>query len=628
MLDSVAYYLPFLVLPGARFMIQNESKQPTGMHEIEDLKNLDKVLSIINSLSKFINAKKLYTDNNPTLKKFAEGLDSSFKTFFQDENELLLTIEKYQIFWRDQIVYENDIKDESIAFLLFKDGIGEVTFQRSVTFDEINTFVEIIKDEIHNYSPTHDLTERIWRSDFENIHYQVIDDGLTAEQGKAQGADVRPNKVPLEIVDHENLYNIAFKDDDSTQTRAKSASVGAYFYNLFYNNPLVDSGKKEDHIQNLLKSFFTINDHEIKIWEKDLKSEKQLDKLVLLLECLSDFVNSPQNISQLPAVTNILDRLLDHIISEADPSTLAQTLNILRERIENHQTINDIKSLFKGFEKTITNTDFLVRLGKNITYSPEYSNDFFQYLQIIGDGSSKAICALLEHMDTPLNHRKACDTLLAVSKQNIMEAIDSLNTDIPQIARDVVYLFRKLNFKEIPQSVKELIFYPDISVKEEVISLLADIGNEESQLLLQKFLDDEDENVRIKTLNAISKINSPGIKDKIISLAMSKNIMDRSAREQEHTFRSLGILLGTEIIPMLDELTTGNKLRALSKKHKNYKMLAICALEQIIDSESLNLLQKFSSDRDAAIRARANKARRSLEKQLGPDISDIASNNK
>lgn len=628
MLDSVAYYLPFLVLPGARFMIQNESKQPTGMHEIEDLKNLDKVLSIINSLSKFINAKKLYTDNNPTLKKFAEGLDSSFKTFFQDENELLLTIEKYQIFWRDQIVYENDIKDESIAFLLFKDGIGEVTFQRSVTFDEINTFVEIIKDEIHNYSPTHDLTERIWRSDFENIHYQVIDDGLTAEQGKAQGADVRPNKVPLEIVDHENLYNIAFKDDDSTQTRAKSASVGAYFYNLFYNNPLVDLGIKEDHIQNLLKSFFTINDHEIKIWEKDLKSEKQLDKLVLLLECLSDFVNSPQNISQLPAVTNILDRLLDHIISEADPSTLAQTLNILRERIENHQTINDIKSLFKGFEKTITNTDFLVRLGKNITYSPEYSNDFFQYLQIIGDGSSKAICALLEHMDTPLNHRKACDTLLAVSKQNIMEAIDSLNTDIPQIARDVVYLFRKLNFKEIPQSVKELIFYPDISVKEEVISLLADIGNEESQLLLQKFLDDEDENVRIKTLNAISKINSPGIKDKIISLAMSKNIMDRSAREQEHTFRSLGILLGTEIIPMLDELTTGNKLRALSKKHKNYKMLAICALEQIIDSEALNLLQKFSSDRDAAIRARANKARRSLEKQLGPDISDIASNNK
>ncbi len=608
-------------------MIQDESKQPAGLHKIEDLKNLDKVLSIINSLSKFINAKKLYTDNNPTLKKFAEGLDTSFKTFFQDENELLLTIEKYQIFWRDQIVYENDIKEESIAFLLFKDGIGEVSFQRSVTFDEINTFVDIIKDEVHNYSPAHDLPDRIWRSDFENIHYQVIDDGLTAEQGKAQGADVRINKVPLEIIDHENLYNIAFKDDDFSHTRAKSSSVGAYFYNLFYNNPLVDSIKKEDHIQSLLKSFFTINDHEIKIWEKDLISEKHLDKLVLLLECLSDFVNSPQNHSQLHAVTNILDRLLDHIISEANPTTLISTLNILRNKIECQQTINDIKSLFKRFEKTITNTDFLVRLGKNINYSPEYSDDFFKYLQLIGDGSSKAICALLEHMDTPLNHRKACDALLAVSKQNITEAINSLNTDNPQIARDVVYLFRKLNFKEIPQSVKELIFYPDISVKEEVISLLTDICNEESQLLLQKFLDDEDENVRIKTLNAISKINSPGIKDKVISLAMSKNILDRSAREQEHTFRSLGILLGTEIIPLLNELTTGNKLRSLSKKHKNYKMLAICALEQIIDSEALSLLQKFSSDRDAVIRARANKAIRSLEKQLGSDNSDIASNN-
>jgi hypothetical protein len=593
-----------------------QSNQPPNAFEPEDLKSLDKVLSIVTSLTKFINAKKIYTDNNPTLQNFARTLELAYSAYFKEERELLLAVEKYQLYWRDQLVYENDMKDESIAFLLFKDGIGEITIQRSITFDEMNKFVDIIKDEIHNYSPDVCVVDKLWRSDFENIHYQVIEDGLRGEQRKGQGGSTKTCKIPLEINDHENLYNMVSKADDLVYSRAKKGSTGAYFYNLFYNNPLINQGKKEDHIQHFLDSYFKINEQEIKIWENDLTNEKKKDKLILLLKCMADFIITPSSQSLFDSISNILERVVDHLISESNPRTLHQALNILRSTISAQQIIRDSKALFKRCENKLINVDYLIPLGKDASRSEQHADDYFKYLQLIGDKSIKVLCELFELIDDPLYHRKACNTLLAISRRDIISVIDTLNTDNPQIARDVVYLFRKINLHEIPPLVRELIYYPDALVKEELICLLSDIGNEESQLLLYKFAEDENENVRIKTLIAISNIKSPRIIDKVKSLATSKQLAERSIREQEQIFRSLGQLMSVDAIPLLTRLTSSNKLKFLSKKHKHHKLLAICALEEIHDSKASVLLKNLTKDRDGLVRSKAKKALVLLEKRL------------
>ena len=91
--------------------------------------HLPKVEHILTSLTKFIHGRKLYAENNPRLQEFSREFESSLKTFFKIEDELVLSIDQYSIFWHGGCVYENDKRDDSIAFLLHRDGIGEITIE-------------------------------------------------------------------------------------------------------------------------------------------------------------------------------------------------------------------------------------------------------------------------------------------------------------------------------------------------------------------------------------------------------------------------------------------------------------------------------------------------------------------
>ena len=129
----------------------------------DDLRGLDKVRVVLQALSKLMAGKRTYAKNNPTLIKFSKDFDAAFQAFFADEDELVLTVEQWEIKWRDTVVYQNDKIDESLAFLMYKDGIGEITFQQSVTPEQLDIFVDLLKDELHNFSPDEDVVTKLWK---------------------------------------------------------------------------------------------------------------------------------------------------------------------------------------------------------------------------------------------------------------------------------------------------------------------------------------------------------------------------------------------------------------------------------------------------------------------------------
>lgn len=82
---------------------------------------------VLRALAKLVSGRKIYADNNPRLDQFREELSTTLREFFALEDELVLTIEQFAIHWQEHVVYENLRRDESLAFILFKDGIGELT---------------------------------------------------------------------------------------------------------------------------------------------------------------------------------------------------------------------------------------------------------------------------------------------------------------------------------------------------------------------------------------------------------------------------------------------------------------------------------------------------------------------
>ena len=148
----------------------------------DELAHLPKVQHVIKSLTKYVNGKKLYAPNNPRLIQFQQEFCDALKQFFVVDDELVLGVDQYEILWRGSRVYANDKRDDSLAFLLYKDGVGEITLHEAALAGEIDRFVQIITDDhVAGVRSEEDVVTRLWNADFDHISYRVMDDYLSSE---------------------------------------------------------------------------------------------------------------------------------------------------------------------------------------------------------------------------------------------------------------------------------------------------------------------------------------------------------------------------------------------------------------------------------------------------------------
>jgi hypothetical protein len=92
--------------------------------------------TVLKALTKLVNGRKIYVENNPRLEQFRDEFTGALRRFFDQQEELVLSVEPHALKWEDTVVYENERREESLAFILFKDGIGEITLLPGVVSAE------------------------------------------------------------------------------------------------------------------------------------------------------------------------------------------------------------------------------------------------------------------------------------------------------------------------------------------------------------------------------------------------------------------------------------------------------------------------------------------------------------
>ncbi len=581
-----------------------------------DLRNLEKVRAIFLSLSKIINAKAIYTSNNPNVTNFANAFYQAFRAFFEDEEVLLLTIEQYQIKWRDEVVYDNNNTTQSIAFLLYKDGVGEIVFDSSVKPAELDKFVDLIKNNIYNPSPHLDIVSRLWESQFTNIFYRVYDEYADGASGEGQGSGNESREQSLLANDHPNSPNADENNSNNTAQADNSIeSLGTHFYHKAeHKHPHADVHQKEEHVQDMLEGFFTVSTEKLRAWQDEYFELNSRNKLLSFIKTMLDFTQKSNIPSEVRDILDIIEHLVHYIIDEADIPTLMALLDIARKMEQSNTIASDFHSLTDYIEHELTNKTFLLSLGMITNKSRHDAREVLQFFRLIGNAAVPGVCELLANSKDPSMHKEACDTLLEIAGDDIMKIINDLNLDNPYEAKDAVYLLRRAMTNEVPPIIERLIDSPNVQVREYLIEYLVHVGNEEAALLLCKLLEDDDMSVRIKTFAAAEEFRHSLIIDKVTSLCFAEDIETRSTDELEHMFRAVGKLAGEKVFVPIEQMIKTNKWLLFNhSKNKQNKLLAITALRHIPGLESLNILRILAGDGDRLVRAKAQYVLRQLD---------------
>jgi HEAT repeat protein len=573
------------------------------------------VRDILSSLAKFIHGKKIYAKNNPTLMKFAKEFDAALQRYFQKGSDLVLAIDRHQIKWRDHVVYENQKREESLAFLLFKDGIGEISIQSAVTFKELEQFADLLKNEVHNFKAEEDIVTKFWKADFDKISYRVLDEYLAG-----QFSERRPQEdtgAPLECEDHQDLPSFEDKGRVIVDARESLESITTYLDRLVDQSyPSVSPEQREEHFQTMADYLFQVSSQELRQCQEELDREGKEDSLIEFQNVVLDFTLLIDNPSVVRDTMNVLECIVDYLVAEAKPVALGACLQGLRNFQAAKQPGDTIQTPLQGLEEKLTKTEFLCTLGNGLGDDARVPEEVFNYYKIVGKKSLPTICALLEDLEGARLHRLACDTLIEIAGDDIVDAMEKLRIDVSQVAQDIVYMIEKTGTKEFPDLIEELMYYPDNRVREEVIGFLVKANTPDSATLLVKLLDDADKQIRMKTLSAVENMENPIITNKLVAVAFDKDLSKKGFDEQEHIFKAVGKLAGENILPELaDMVEKKNNLFSFGKQqNKQSKLLAIRALENIKTAAAVDVLETLARDTNDLVKSRA---RRVLERLQG-----------
>ena len=136
---------------------------------------------ILKDLLKVIKVVSMYPEDNPlpqSLKRsFAEKLESIVDSY----GDIKIMVEKNQLTFSDETVFEDRSKEESLAGIFFGTGITNFTFKSGLDVEDVYKLLDILKLYLNSPGQNLDLVAMIWEANISRFTFTTLEDIALAE---------------------------------------------------------------------------------------------------------------------------------------------------------------------------------------------------------------------------------------------------------------------------------------------------------------------------------------------------------------------------------------------------------------------------------------------------------------
>ncbi len=172
----------------------NENEKVSTPEQIER----DKVKDIIQFLVKAYSALKIYPIENPAVINSTKVFSEKLMDFLSEYEEMIIGIHEFSLSFNEETLHTDGEKKKSLPFLLYKDGMRELSFHEGLDLKEIGDFLEMVKENADLPEEESNIINSLWEKDFSHIRYFALDEFLdTNIGGNNSGGDLVPGKVEL-----------------------------------------------------------------------------------------------------------------------------------------------------------------------------------------------------------------------------------------------------------------------------------------------------------------------------------------------------------------------------------------------------------------------------------------------
>ena len=563
-----------------------------GLEWDEETLPVDEVRSLFVTLGKAFRAFQLYDENNPVRKRFVDTLKGEFTALWGELEKLVVSVDEDHIYLNEAEVYSSESRNDSLAFLFFKDGVREITFLPGIEAEELGEFLGVLQKARKLVPEGDDLLTVLWEAELQFFQYQYVD--LLAEGVALPEAGSGNSGEEMQAA-------LAAEDKEIAAEEEQGAA----------SSQAADSPQtvKQDDFNPTL---YVLDPREMDTLRAELQKELKRDVRADVLKALFDRLEEPEGKERQSEILGILETLLPNFLSRGG---LVAATNILRElrRLEQTSGMFDEERLAqsRGILDRISAPEAVEELisglyNGTIRASPAQLGGFLQFLR------GGALSPLLRESET-VEH-KELQSILRQSVQGIAgnnrEAlVRLLEEDDPLIASAAAKLAGEMKISEAGPGLARLLASDDPTVR--LAAIEAAIALKASMVAgaLEKTLEDPERDVRVAAARALGELKYPPAADTLAAVIRGKRLRAADITEKVAVFEAYGLTAEGEAVGLLDQLLHKKGLLG-GKESTEIRAAAALGLGRVGTPEARASLEKATQDEDPVVRSNVNRALR------------------
>jgi hypothetical protein len=502
-----------------------DNAENTLLNSAHDTDSIARARNLLSLAEKALKSIMVYPEKNPVIREQKERLNREFQSYLDTYETLAIRINESAITLDNQTIYEGKTKGRGLAFLLYRDGVREITFYEGLTQEELNDFLEALAENWQVTEDT-DVVSSFWEKDFHHIAFSAINE-LFTDMAEPGGNPEGFSSQFYNLTDSDSPGKIFMQEEDSQQTSGLPQWV----------EKVVD--KPRD-----VSSFILLDGEDLseikEILEEDRKNFNPKREFIYTLLDLLILEDNPEEYA---ALLTTLKEYFSNLISNANFDMTCNILSTLSQ-ISDIPTLQPSKQ--KNLEKTILGVvqdqESIEKIRQMIQNNTINSwDDLLQYTSYLGEKAIPVLIDILMQKKAQAIHTKVQSLLLKFGRNNIEILGACLSDDRSQLVNQIIPILSKVKEKAIPY-LKLSLHHPDAEVRRKTVRALSQIGGNEVNSLLSELLSDPDPTIRILTAKCI---DNPDVKtaDVVCGLIQQKEFMKKDILERKAL---VGILQKTD----------------------------------------------------------------------------------
>jgi hypothetical protein len=538
------------------------------------------------ALAKALRAYQLYDENNPVYQRFLSGLRDAFMRLWKTEGELTAVIEESRIVLDGVPVYTNDVRAESLAFLLYKDGVREISFFPGIEEQELERLLSVLHRVRFVGPESDDILTMLWDEGLEHFRYQYVDylsEGVVLPEPGA-GADA------------EQLL------------RAR-------------NEELSPADVEEVHAGNLLQlvdldsfnpTLYALDPRELEQLDRDLQLELDRDVRSDVLDALFDRLEERYDLDRQTEIIAVLRSLLPNLLGRGAIESAGRVLQELNELAVQPEVFDsDRRRQIDRLLDEVSAPEVMGELvdaleERSITPSPAALGAFLEHLR------PQALSWLLRASETVAV--KELQPVLRESVRGIAEKnrgllVQLVSSQDSLVAAGAARLAGSLRVVEAAAAIQQLLKHPEPDARLAAVEAAALLRAGPVAGALQDALTDPDRAVRIAAARALGRLRYRPAAPRFRALLTSREIREADITEKIAFFEGYALVGDPETVAVLDKLLNGRSLIG-RREPSEVRAAAALGLGKVGTPDASRALESAIRDEDAVVRSAVNRALR------------------